>query len=356
MPEVNDINKLYRGRVYDGDSIERMIKKFGKIFRDNAQNNGRVNFVNDAAVNMAGNYLEQHLTFITPEILKQEYPEKPALSLFAVSNEGAIEKYIVNRMKTFQGKHKRGFEQKTQSKGVITIGYDAGAIRIEDFDAESNYKEIDLMRAAKYNEPLDSSLIEAHDESYKTIVDQIAWLGMQDEDGNALIEGLLNRSDVNVDIDLDSTDTFDNLDGVEMYNEIKKLYSAMRGKVAGVAALYPDTLVTSPGALNLIETTTYGTNSSDYQNPMTVAEMLKRNLGITELRATVRAEGLSAGTTDRLVLFNRQDKNMKLYIPQPLAFTDVFKKGRDYTLTSDFRAAGLRVNRELVFGYLNVVL
>lgn len=349
MPNIQD---MFKPRIYDTASFGRLQKSLV----DHAINAVRMK---DASVAVNGAYLEQQLTYIIPEVLKQEYPERPALSIFDISNEGALEKLLVRRIKGYQGQHQRDVDNLgNPSKGAITVSYDAKGMRIDDFSAVSYYKEIDLMRALKYNDPLDASIIEAHDESYKTRADNIAFLGMQDESGNLLVEGLLNRSDVDTDLSVDSTDTFENLtdDGVAMYNNIKGLYATISGKAAGVATLKPDTLVTSPEVLTLLETTTYGTTTSTGFNEKSVAEMIKQNLGITELRATLHAVDLDdSGTTDRLVLFNRQKINMSLYIPQPLKFYEVFKDGPRYKIESDFRMAGLGINRKTSFGYLKGV-
>jgi hypothetical protein len=57
-------------------------------------------------------------------------------------------------------------------------------------------------------DPLDASIIEAHDQSYKTLADKIAWLGMTNEAGTTLVEGLLNNSDVDSSLTGNATATF----------------------------------------------------------------------------------------------------------------------------------------------------
>jgi len=351
---------IYNSKLYDGDSIELMKSSWVKQFAQK-DNFTRHNLpITDTGVTNAGSYLEYQLTYVVPRVLKRIYPATPALELFSVSNEGTLEKIILNRMKTFSGSHYREHEQKSNpNRGMITVAYNANGMRIEDFEASSEYKEIDLLRAAQMNDPLDASVIEAHDESYKTAIDNIAFLGMQDEQGNTLVEGLLNNSQVNSTVALNSTYTFDSAsnNGVTMWNDLKKLYNALIALSGGQQMLWPDTIVTSPKVYGYLATTTYGTGTSsptNAQNYKTIMQMLKEMLGITEIRATNRAVGLDTGTTDRLCMFNRKADNMMLYIPQPLKFSEVAKIKFNYSIDSMFRVAGLNIFRNSVFGYLKV--
>jgi hypothetical protein len=346
---------MRQGKIYDAKSFDILVNSMKDTFVNSRTLKQHSLAVNDSAVNSYGAYLQQELTYIIPQVLKQEFPDKPALSIFNVSNEGALEKILIRKMKSFTGLHTREIENKTNPKGVIAVGYDATGIKVEDFGAISNYKEMDLLRSALLGDPLDSSIIEAHDESYKTVADKIAWLGMQDEAGNSLISGLLNN-DANVDSDLtgNATKSFATMDGVEMYADIKALVAKQHGKCKGATNLHADTLVTSPEVYALIASTTYGTSESDYQNPTTVLEMIKKNLGLTEVRATSHAVGIDSGVggTDRMVVFNRQPKSMVLYVPKPLTFSEVFKRTFNYEIESMFRIAGLGINQKVGFAYL----
>ena len=346
---------MYRqGKIYDAKSFDILVNSLkdsfvtSKTLKQNGMN------VNDVAVTSYGAYLQQELTYIIPTVLKQEFPDKPALSIFSVSNEGALEKILIRKMKSFSGEHTREIENKTQPKGVIAVGYDATGIKVEEFGAISNYKEMDLLRSAMLGDPLDASIIEAHDESYKTVVDKIAMLGMTNEAGTTLIEGILNNSNVLSGLYGNATASFSSATGLQMYADIKALVAAQIGACKGASALHADTIITSPRVYALMASTTYGTSSSDYQNPMTVLEMVKKNLGITAVYASAHATGLDTGVggTDRMVIFNRQPKVMQLYIPKPLTFSEVFKRTFNYEIESMFRVAGLGINQAVGFAYL----
>jgi hypothetical protein len=347
---------MYRqGRIYDAKSFDVLVNSLKDSFVNSRTLKQNGMNVADAAVTVYGAYLQQELTYIIPTVLKQEFPDKPALSIFSVSNEGALEKILIRKMKSFSGLHTREIENKTQPKGVIAVGYDATGIKVEEFGAISNYKESDLLRSAMLGDPLDASIIEAHDESYKTVADQIAWLGMSNEAGTTLVEGLLNNSNVDSSLQGNATGTFTTASGQTMYNDIKAMVATQHGACKGTTSLHVDTLVTSPRVYSLLASTTYGTSSTaDYQNPMTVLEMVKKNLGITGVYATSHATGLDTGVggTDRLVLFNRQPKVMQLYIPKPLTFSEVFKRTFNYEIESMFRIAGLGINQKVGFAYL----
>lgn len=336
--------------IYDTKSIMAMKDSFVGIGN---------RYIKDASVAVSGNYLEQQLTYILPKVFKQKYPARPALDIFNISNEGALEKLLVRRIKGYQGQHQRDVDNAgNPSKGVITVAYDATSMRIDDFSAVSYYKQLDLQRAIKFNDPLDASIIEGHDESYKTRMDRIAFLGMQDESGTTLVEGLLNNSLVDPSLSLNAGGTFQSYgsDGVAIYTQIKNLWEEMAAKTGGVEELMPDTMVCSPLTLALLRATTYGTGVTGIQNPMSVLEMVQKNLGITMVKSTNTAALLDGvGTTDRLCLFNRTEECMTLYIPQPLQFFEVFKDGPRYKIESNFRPAGLGINQRIAFGYLKGV-
>lgn len=336
---------MFEPKIYDGNSVDRLIGSICKTFKNSSTINDHGIKFNDSAVTNSGSYLEQQLTYIIPKVLKRAYPAKPALEVFTVSNEGALEKVLLRRMKTFSGLHLREHEMKSNpNRGAITVAYDASGLRVESFEATSIYKEIDLLRAAAWNDPLDASIIEAHDESFKTVVDKIAFLGMQTEQGATLVEGLLNNSNVNSSASVNATAAFSTTsNGIQIYNDIAGLYNTLVGLSGGNQLLWPDTLVSSPAVIAKLYTTTYGvgiTGSTAVQNFMTVAKMLETNLGITKIVASINAVGLDGGsTTDRLCLFNRNADNMTLYLPQPLTFSEVFKENFSYKITSMFRGA-----------------
>lgn len=344
---------MYNGKIYDAQSFEVMKKSFVDNFTKSRTLGSHNLLIQDAAVNSYGAYLEQQLTYIIPQVLKQEYPDTPALNIFNVSNEGSLEKIIVTRMKSFTGQHTREHENKGTPKGVIAVGYDASGIKVEEFGAISLYKELDLLRAAMLGDALDASIIEAHDISYKTVADKIAFLGMSNEYGTSLVTGILNSTPLAA-----CTGTATSLysaastTGLTMYSDIKKIVSAQIGECGGAMSLHVDTLVTSPRVYATLASTTYGTSSSDYQNPITVLEMVKKNLGITAAYATKWCSELDGTGKDRIVLFNRQPKCMTLHVPQPLKFSEVFKRNFSYEIESMFRIAGLKINQKVAYAYL----
>lgn len=338
-------------KIYDAQSFEY----FAKSFKDSFINSKKSRPLTDAAVASYGAYLEIQLTHIIPKVLTQKFPGLPAMEILPISNEGALEKLILRRMKSYSGAHTREIENKATAKGVITVGYSSTGLLVEDFEASSHYKEVDILRSAMLNDALDASLIEGHTRSYKTTVDSVAFLGMQNEAGATLVEGLLNNSLVDSSLTGNATASFSSQSGVAMYNDIKSLVATQHGKCGGEQTLHVDTLVTSPRVMSLLSTTTYGTSSTaDYQNPKTIAEMIKTNLGITEIRATNHAAGLDTGTGggDRICLFNRTPDVMMLSLPQPLKFSEVFKDCFDYRFKSLFRVAGLMINQKVGFAYL----
>jgi hypothetical protein len=353
---INDDKKLSRPVVIFKDNLFHDMRRMGREFKSND-----AYYVKDDGVTNMGAYLEYHLTYVVPKVLSVKYPDQPALELFSVSNEGELEKVILRRMKTYAGKHTREIENKTNPKGVISVSYSANGIRVEDFGAISTYTQRDLLRSARLNDPLDSSLIQGHDESYKRWINEIAFTGMKDEQNNTLVEGLLNNSNVASALSIDATYAFNhaNATGFQMYKDIKGLYEAMGARAGGNPELMPDTIVTSPRVLLSMRTTTYGTSTvggtvGDVENINTVEEMVRAKLGISEIRSTNDAVNLDGtGTTDRLCMFKRTPDSMVLHIPKPLTFGEIIKPSSfRYQIESEFFVAGLNIFRDTSWGYL----
>lgn len=344
----------FEGKLYDAESFKPFVDSMISQVKDSAKTAQGGKF-RDTAFTGAGSYLEQQLTYIVPKVLEQKYAATPAPEIFSISNEGNLEKILVRRMKGYSGEHQREHENKSNpTKASITVSYDASGLRIEDFEATSIYKEIDLLRAAKYNDSLDASIIQAHDMSYKKLIDKIAFLGMTDEQGNTLTEGLLNNSNVDSNLSVNATGAFTGLTGLQIYTDIKNLVALQNGATGGLEELMADTLVCSPSIYAILRSTTYGTSSSDYQNHKSIMQMIQENLGITLIKSTNNAIGVDTGVggEDRLCVFNRSADNMTLYIPQPLKFSEVVKTGFDYKIWSMARVAGLGINQKIIFAYL----
>jgi hypothetical protein len=344
-----------KSRIYDGASMQLMRDSMVDNFlaSKTLHTHGFAKHVIDSGVTNAGMYLEQQLTYIIKKVAMRKYPNTPSLSIFSVNNEGALEKILLKRIRSSSGEHLREHENKSNpNKGVITVAYDATGMKIEDFEASSFYKEMDLLRSAMFGDALDAAVMEAHDRSYKTKIDSIAMLGMQTDAGTQLVYGLLNRTDVNSNLTANVTAAFSTATGVQMYNDIAALVAAQQGAVGGNQEMWVNCLVTSPFVLSKLYTTVYAATATTW---MTVANMIETNLGITKanMYATNHAIGLDAvGTKDRLCLFNNSADFMELHIPQPLKYSEILKQKFSYTFDSMFRPAGLNIIEQLTFAYL----
>lgn len=345
---------MRQAQIFDGKSFERHVKSVIDTFKGSKSIFDHGIRVNDSAVGQYGSYLEQELTEILPDILKQQYPDKPALTVFDVRNEGALAKVLIRKIKGYEGKHTREHENKENpTKGKITVAYDQTGMRIEEESASSDYKEIDLLRAAAYGDPLDSSLIEAHDESYKTCVDEIAWVGIRDDKNNLIQPGLFNRTDVDTDLSANVTAAWSTATGIQMYNDIQSMFTKIAGKANGIASLLPTHLATSAEVAARLMSTPYAVTANNIVlTPVSVWEMIKQNTTIKTLVATKHAKNLVATNKDMTCLFNPARSNMSLYIPQPLKFSEVFKRGFSYEFESMFRVAGVGINQKFSFAYL----
>ena len=344
-----------KSRIFDGASMQAMRDSMVQelLASKSLYTHGIPKHIVDSGVTNAGMYLEQQLTYIIKKVAMRKYPAVPSFNIFAINNEGALEKILLKKIRSQSGEHVRENEEKgNPNRGVITVAYDATGMKIEDLNASSFYKEIDLLRSSTYGDALDAAVMEAHDRSYKTKVDSIAMLGLTNEAGTQLTYGLLNRTDYISGLSGGVTAAFSTATGVQMYNDIAGLYNAMVGKCGGNQEMWPNCIVSSPFVISKLHTTVYAATATTW---MSVANMIEQNLGIKKenMYATNRAVGLDTGATkDRLCMFNNGADFMELHLPQPLKYSEVLKQKLNYTFDSMCRIAGLNIIAGVTFGYL----
>lgn len=339
------------GRIYDGNSIADISASFVEAFKSK-----HLNDANTVAV--GGMYLSQQLQEILPQILTQVYPEMPILQVLAVDNSGALMQSIIQRVQSFSGRHQAKHET-ANTAGVITVNRNAREQLIFEYEGTTEYSDTDLKRSMLLNENIDTAIIEGHQWSYQTMIDEIAFNGisLKQNDGSTtpVTEGLTNYSSYVSANYKTSTGTFASLSGLEIYNNIKLLYDEMVGQAGASAQLRPTKVILPPKQFAIISTTLMtGTSPVMTAGQDTVLSFIQRTLGVT-CYASSRCVAASNTGTDLLIMLSATYDNMRLFIPQPLQFAPVFVKGFKYMLESKFRIAGVGINRNNAIGYLKTI-
>lgn len=337
------------GKIYDGSSLSVVTDSFKSAYQRMNASRG----IHDAnTIATGGMYLEMQLREILPDILNQVYPEMPFLKFMPVDNSGALMQSIIQRAQSFEGRHVAKHET-SNATGTLTVNRTAREQLVVEYEAGSSYSDTDLQRSILLNENIDNALIEAHNISYMTIIDQIGFLGVTIQDGSRVTDGLANYSGVISSLVNIATSPFASATGLQIYNDIAFLYNEMIGQAGGAEELRPNTIVLPPQQYGIISAALM-TGTSPVTGFLTVRQFIEQNLNV-KIYASNRMKGQGTSSTDRLVMFNNDRRNMRFHLPQPLQFAPVDIRGFKYDLQSKFRISGLGINRNNAIGYLDTI-
>lgn len=339
---------------YNGESIKRIVdshaamaldRKLGSQFRDAA----------GQPQTGLGMFLQQQLTFIIPQILKQEFPAMPALQIFQADNSGTWDKQILTRLRTLEGRHQPTHTSTTKD-GKITIGTNYNQMLVVDYEGSSDYDYKSLNKAKQLGEDIDGAIVEAHNNSYNTIVDEVSFLGINSGDSvsNQYTMGIANTTLIPDENTLSAT--YDWTDptttGNEIVEDILKIRNAIYGIGGGNSLWMPNVMVCSPEIFAIISGKNFSVTG--FTTSETVMSYCKKQYGIT-FYASNHVKGLAADSKDRIVVLNNDPRAVILHLPRPLEFFPVDVFATKFQLTSAFSVAGINLRQPTTAGWLDMI-
>lgn len=344
----------FNDRKFDGQSAKYLAKSARILDRRARPWDGKSTLFRDAPMTGTGYFLEQQLTYIIPEILKMEMPNRPMLDLLEADNSGAYDKMIIQRMGVFEGRHQPK-NPGALKDSTITVDTRMNAMLVVDFQGSSTYDYISLNKSKQLNENIDTRIIEAHNESYRTIVDEVALLGYSgDASSNAYVAGLANSPYVPASNQL--TAGHDWTDPATTGNDIVDDLLSLRNQIYSLGGGNPlwlsNVVLCSPEQFIILNGKNFavtGFNSSE-----TVMSYCERQYGM-KFYASQHLVGKGVGGKDRLVMFNNDRKALRLMLPLPLTFSAVDPQAFDFRISSMFRVAGVNIFQPTTVGYLDAI-
>ena len=338
----------FNDKKFNGQSFKAMAKSARVL--DSKSANG-VAF-KDAPLSGTGYFLEQQLTYIVPEILKMEMPNRPMLDILEADNSGAYDKMIIQRLGVFEGRHQPK-NPGALKDSTITVDTRMNAMLVVDFQGSSTYDYVSLNKAKQLNENIDTRIIEAHNESYRTIVDEVALLGYSgDEKSNAYVAGMANSPLVPVENQL--TAGHDWTDPSTTGNDIVEDLLAIRNQIystgGGNALWLANTVLLSPEMFIIANGKNFSVTG--FSTSETVMSYCERQYGM-KFYASQHLKGAAANGGDRIVMFNNDRRALRLMLPLPLTFSAVDPQAFDFRISSMFRVAGVNLFQPSTVGYLD---
>ena len=276
----------------------------------------------------AGILLPRQLEHISTTIYQQKFAELTLLTQagITVNNEGGSAEFITKIKQGINGDFATAGNS-TNTDGKISLKNQSDTIPVIMKKAESDWTEVEMEQAQSANQNLVSDLIGAHNTRYNQLIDSTGYVGTDS------IEGLLNWSGFTSGA---SANTFDNLTGIQQYNEIKDLVIAQRAAVSNDPVFGADRVAIAPITFNIISSTYVDTTGG----VGTVREAIERDLNI-QFVITFRAADVAGSA--RLVAYSSDARAMVMRIPMQLRMSNIYQKGFNSYVESMFRVGGLDV-------------
>jgi hypothetical protein len=276
----------------------------------------------------AGLLLPRQLEHISSTIYQQKFTELTLLNQagISVNNEGGSAEFITKLKRGIRGDFETSGND-TNTDGKISLVTESDTIPVIMKKAESSWTEIELEQAKAVNQNLVGDMLGAHNVRYNQLIDKIGYVGTDS------LEGLLNFSGFTSS---SSSNTFDNLTGLQQYNEIRDLVNTQRAAVSNDPVFGANKVIVDAATYNIINGTFIDTTGT----VETVRTTAERNLNI-EFVITFRAGDV--GGQKVMVAYSDDERAMIMRIPTPLRVSNIYQKGFNSYIESLFRVGGLDV-------------
>lgn len=302
------------GQLYDLDRF--------KSFADSALAAG----FKDSAT---GVILARNLTAVNPKVFEKKYPELSFInSGIMVDNTGGYARRIQSLRIEEQGDFADSSDL-NGGKGRISLTAEDSFIKVFPKEAHSLWTDDDIKEADLQNINLVQRYVGTHNKLYNQKVDEIGYIGHNDQ------EGLLNYSGWTTDSAAGAIGT---LTAQEMYDEIATLITTQRNGVNNTPEYSCNRVVMPVGVMNTLQVTMLNTANGS----STVLKALQDNFADIQFVTSFRAADV--GGSSRVVAYSTNEEALVMRIPVKLTIGEIIKQSSfSYRVDSKFRIGGLDV-------------
>lgn len=285
----------------------------------------------DAKAQAALSFLFSELTYVESEVLRQPYPEIKYPSILPVDTSAPeYTEAIAFKTMDFRGRPQR-LGARSEDVPLIEVASSKGSVAVETYAQGYDYSIVEVGKAMELAQNSRSAAVNYLAEKangarqiVEQFLDEVYMVG--DADGSVLdlSTGLLNDSDVPTDttgsfLPGGTDKTIDEIlggsDPEVVANELLQLFNQAveEVRVAQTNTIYRPTHILLP-PLQLGKMRTYRIpNTSE-----TLITYLERVINIT-FAEVIQLQGIGAGSTDRMMVYTRDDKYVKAHMPMPFA-------------------------------------
>ena len=228
-----------------------------------------------------------------------------------------------NAVKSLRVVGEGGFKKSgtsSQTLGKISIGGDTNLIKIEGYEAESDYTVAELNQAKMENRNLPQELMRVHQMKYLRLL-------------NELIFGKLANND---DYDRDTApNKWKTMTDEELSNTLRNVVINQRNNVSSA---YEANVLLVPKDLKL------RCDSSDYKalTDLTISEKLAKTLGV-KLVGSHLLSGVGAGDSDVAIALSNNEESAVIRLPKKFGVSPTHRIGNRFYFESYFRVGGVDI-------------
>ena len=285
----------------------------------------------------AGTVLARWLTHVDPNILEKKYPELTFVnSGIQADNTGGYARRIQTLRVREQGSFRTAGDSSSE-KGKISMAGEEKDLLVISREAESAWSNDEVREAELQNINLPARYVEHHNRVYQREIDEIGYLGIEQNDGLANYTGVTSTS---------ANNTVDNLTALEQYDAIAQLIIDQRNGVNNTPEYSANRVDMPVRVMNQLSHTILDTTAG----PQTVMTALEGNFPGVSFQGSFRLDQLNPSVT---IAYNNSPEVMKMRLPVPLTIGEVVRiSSFKFHVESNYRIAGLDLFEDSGVRYL----
>lgn len=288
---------------------------------DKDSHNNRQVILNDAS----GMLLTRHLTFVSPDILEQQYPDLAFDQLkLHVDNSGGYADHIQTRRKKVQG----AFAERGSGRGKVALEMEDNLIKVFERDALLEWDDIKVKKAQEQKINLVSDTMAASILIFNQEIDTSAIVGIEGFNSTGLVNNTVYLSE-------SAPAIFTSLTAIQQYKLIADAITQQWNLVNNTAAYKANICLLPTTILNLAS----NSKLNEFTDG-TVLAVLKKNFPDINFLHSAKASAVAGGS---MSIFSNNRQALAFRIPLPLMYSPIFRKHFDYSTSALYRIAGIDI-------------
>ena len=288
---------------------------------------------------IGGLMVPQQLEFISTEIFERKYPDLTFInSDILIDNTGGYNSTITSLMDDFEGEFVQAGD-KSDNAGNISTSRQASKISVYEMKGSAEWSDSEVQTAAMEGYSVPSRRIAAVNKVYMQTIERIGLIGIDPNNGEQPVLGLLNFGGFDARTASGSHTT---LTAQQNYDEIAALITTQWASVNNTSAYRATNVIMPIAVFNYLSTQPYNGTLGEGK---TVLQVLMQNFPMITFSYSPYCNEIAhlENNTTATVAFCPANDCMRYRIPMPLQFSPVTQINFDYKVAAKVRIGGLDV-------------